>query len=93
MSRPISFPDLDDLDALRARAEILRAELDAATAAMDAANTGNPEDLAAYERAGENFDRADAELLLIERRIDELEEEAGWAAKREERRAYWAGVL
>lgn len=84
---------VDDLAALQARAETVRAEREAAEAAMLAADTGRPADLGAYERAAEDFDQADDELVLLERRIDELEEEEGWAAQREERRAYWAGAL
>lgn len=85
--------DIDDLAALSARAEIVRAERAAAEAALIAADTGHAADLPAYEHAVEDFDLADDELVLLERRIDELEEEAGWAAAREERRAFWAGVI
>jgi hypothetical protein len=85
--------DLDDLGALSARAEIVRAERAAAEAAMLAADTGKAADLPTYEQACEDFDLADDELVLLERRIDELEEEQSWAATRAERREFWRAAL
>lgn len=83
----------DDLAALRRRADAVSAERAAAEAAMLAADTGDTTDYPAHEKACEDFDRADDELVLVERRIDELEEEDEWAALREQRREYWQGVL
>ena len=83
----------DDLDELHAAAETARARRAAAEAAIELADTGSEADYPAYERACATFDRHDDELALIERRIDELEEEEGWEVRREERRAYWASVL
>lgn len=89
----IDWLGITDLAELERRAERLRAERDAAEARIIAADTGLPADSPAYDAATEEFDLVDDELVLLDRRIEELEEDAGWDAVREQRRAYWAAVL
>lgn len=92
------MPDLlllasDDLAALEQRRDVVTAARDAALEAMAAADTGSRMDWPAYDRAAAVFDPLDDELALLDRRIWELEEDAGYAAMREEHRAYWRAVL
>lgn len=81
----------DDLDELLAEEDRLKAEWDAAEAALIAADDAH--DMAAYDQASETFDRVDNALFLVRRRIDELEEDEAWAAIREARSEFWRAVL
>lgn len=83
----------DDLDEVRAAEEIARDWCTAAEAAVIAADNGRDADYDAYERAEAEFTRADHAVALLGRRLEELEQEAGWDAIREDRRAYWRRAI
>ena len=83
----------DDLNELHAAQDAYTALRDAAEAAMLAADTGSDADIPAYERACKAFDEADDVLVLIGRKLFEIEEDCAYEAQRRERADYWRGVL
>jgi hypothetical protein len=82
----------DDLDEVRAAEAVAQEWCAAAEAAVIAADNAREADYAAYEAAEAEFSRADHALALLGRKLDELEQEAGWDELREQRRAYWRRV-
>lgn len=83
---------LNDIDEVREAIAEAEERCAVAEAAFDAANTADA-DMAALNRAEAEYEAAIAELSALERRLDELEETAGFAEWCELRRAHHQSVL
>ncbi len=81
----------DDIEEVQAEYDRLLAQFNALSVTLRNAN--DFDDWDAYDRAAEELDYINGALAHVERRLDELEQDAAAANDAEDRRDYWGAVI